>query len=189
MTDFNFCLNRIIELDEADSTQDIAKNLAEIYNEDCVLVQAAAQTNGRGRFDRAWEAPRGGLYISLLLRPKGNLVSTGDLSVKAGRAVAKTLKELYGIKTKIKLPNDVLALKNGIYKKISGILIETSAEREGLAWLVIGIGVNLNNKLSKKLEAASVAEIIKKQVNIKEFRNTLLKNFAKEYLSWNNTAD
>lgn len=182
--EFNFCLNRIIELDEIPSTQDTAKQLAETYNEDCVMVQARTQTFGHGRFERVWEANPGGLYISLLLRSNKQPYATSDLSVKTGQAVAQTLKELYGIKTKIKLPNDVLALKDGQYKKISGILIETSSGQDSLKWLVIGIGVNLNNKLSPKLEAASVKQIIGKEVDIKTFRDTLIKNFSKQYLQW-----
>jgi len=181
--EFNFNLNRIIELDEVPSTQDAAKQLAETSGEDNVLIQARVQTLGRGRFERIWSSEHGGLYISLLLRPGRQVKSPADLSVKAGEAVAKTL-EHYGIKTKIKLPNDVLALKNGSYKKIAGILIETSSAQDNLNWLIVGMGVNLNNDLPKCLEAIAVKEILKQEIDITEFRNLLVKNFAKSYLQW-----
>jgi len=181
----NFCLNRIIELDEATSTQDIAKQLAESYGEDCVLVQARQQTNGRGRFDRVWDAEPGGLYISLLLRPGKQIKSTAELSVKTGEAVADTLKELYNIKTKIKLPNDVLALQNGAYKKIAGVLIETSsAGIDKINWLIVGIGVNLNNKPPKCLSAADVKSISGGSADINAFRGLLIKNFSYKYVQW-----
>jgi BirA family biotin operon repressor/biotin-[acetyl-CoA-carboxylase] ligase len=182
--EFKFSLSRIIELEEVTTTQDTAKQLAETYGEDCVLVQAKTQTNGRGRYDRIWDSAEGGLYISLLLRPKKQIKDTFDLSVKTGQAAAKTLKELYGIKTKIKLPNDVLAEHRGVYKKISGILIETSGGQEKLNWLVVGIGVNLNNTPRKEIKAVSAAEIIKERVDIEAFRNALIKNFSENYLQW-----
>jgi len=181
----NFCLNRIIELDEVISTQDIAKSLAESYDEDCVLVQAKRQTNGRGRYDKVWEAAEGGLYISFLLRPKKEIKSTAELSVKTGEAVAQTLKELFNIKTKIKLPNDVLALQTKTYRKIAGVLIETStAGIDNINWLIIGIGVNLNNKPPKCLNAANVKSITGQAADINAFRNALIKNFAYKYLQW-----
>ena len=184
----NFCLSRVIELDETKSTQDIAKNLAESYDEDCVLIQAKTQTNGRGRYDRQWASREGGLYISLLLRPKKQIGSTAELSVKTGEAVAQTLRRLYGIKTKIKLPNDVLALYGASYKKISGILIETSAGADKLNWLVVGIGVNINNTLPQELGAVSVKQITKQKQEINTFRDSFLDEFCAKYTQWQMTA-
>ena len=109
-----------------------------------------------------------------------------ELSVKAGRAVAQTLKNLYDVKTKIKLPNDVLAHDGKDFKKISGILIETSAGTDGhLDWIALGIGIDTNNTPSKNLPAVSVKQIIGKQVNNEELLQKFLQNFAKEYISWN----
>ena len=109
-----------------------------------------------------------------------------ELSVKAGRAVAQTLKNLYGIKTKIKLPNDVLAYDGKDFKKISGILIETSAGIDGhLDWIALGIGIDTNNIPSKNFPAVSLKQIIGKQVNNEELLRNFLQNFAKEYISWN----
>jgi BirA family biotin operon repressor/biotin-[acetyl-CoA-carboxylase] ligase len=180
---FDFEINRIIRFDKISSTQDIAKNIAETAGENCVLIQAETQTNGRGRYSRAWHSGAGGLYVSLLLRPKNRINSTAELSVKTGEAVAQTLQD-YGVKTKIKLPNDVLAAVKGKYNKISGVLIETSSESDNIQWLAVGIGVNLNNKPSKNLQAASVKEITGREVDIKQFRDKLIENFAFKYLQW-----
>jgi len=183
--EFNFKINRIIELEETTSTQDIAKALAETSAlEDCVLVQSKTQSAGRGRYERVWDAKDGGLYMSLLLNPGKKVQNTADLSIKTGQAVALALNELYGIKTKIKLPNDVLALGGKEYKKISGILIESAYSQDSLEWLIIGIGVNLNNKTSKALNAVSVKEITGKKTDVEAFRSALLKHFADKYLQW-----
>jgi BirA family biotin operon repressor/biotin-[acetyl-CoA-carboxylase] ligase len=179
-----FNISRVIELDKITSTQDIAKEFAETFTEDCVLIQAKTQTNGRGRYERKWNSDPGGLYISLLLRSKKQISSTYDLSVKTGEAVAQTLKELYGIKTKIKLPNDVLAVNKTGCKKISGILIETSSKSDKLNWISVGIGVNLNNKPPKNLQAISAKEILGKSIDINEFRDEFIKIFALKYLQW-----
>ncbi|MDR1123378.1 MAG: biotin--[acetyl-CoA-carboxylase] ligase [Elusimicrobiota bacterium] len=180
----NFCLNRFVELEETASTQDVAKQLAQTYDEDCVLVQAKMQTGGRGRYDRGWHSAEGGLYISLLLRPRKPVKSTAELSVKTGEAVAQTLQQLYDIKTKIKLPNDVLALYKDSYKKISGVLIETSAEADKIGWLIIGIGVNLNNNPSKDIDGISARRITGAAADITIFRDALLGNFAQKYIQW-----
>ncbi|MDR0952816.1 MAG: biotin--[acetyl-CoA-carboxylase] ligase [Elusimicrobiota bacterium] len=184
--DFKFTIDRVVELDIIPSTQDMAKTLADTYPGENLLIQATSQSAGHGRFDREWDAEEGGLYFSLLLRPKGAEKKTACLSVKAGEAVAKTLKEMYGLKTKIKLPNDVLALHKGEYKKIAGILIETSLEEDKLNWLVIGIGVNLGNNLCSKLKntATTVKDITGQKPDVKEFRNALIKNFADNYIQW-----
>lgn len=184
--DFNFRINRTINLEQVTSTQDVAKETAALFKEDGVLITAKTQTAGRGRFERRWESKEGGLYFSIILRPNKKTGPLEDLSVKAGRAVAQTLKNLYGVKTKIKLPNDVLAHDGESFKKISGILIETSAGTDGhLDWLALGIGIDTNNKPSDNLPAASVKQIIKKTVDNEELLQEFLKNFAKEYISWN----
>jgi len=183
--EFHFKINRIIELEETSSTQDVAKALAETSSlEDCVLVQARRQSAGRGRYDRTWDAKDGGLYMSLLLNPGKRESNTADLSIKTGQAVALALKELYGIKTKIKLPNDVLALYGKEYKKISGILIETAFSSGNLDWLIIGIGVNLNNQINRSVNAVSVKQITGEKTDIKAFRTVLLKHFSEKYLQW-----
>lgn len=184
--DFNFKINRTINLEEVSSTQDIAKETAELSKEDGVLIKAKRQNAGRGRFENKWESKEGGLYFSIILRPKRNTLPLEELSVKTGKAVAQTLKDMFGLKTKIKLPNDVLAFDGENYKKISGILIETSSELDGsLDWLALGVGIDTNNIPSKNLPAVSVKQLINKTVDNEEVLQNFLKNFAKEYIGWN----
>ena len=183
---FNFTINRTINLEEVTSTQDIAKQTAKTVKENGILIVAKTQTAGRGRFERKWESKKGGLYFSILLRPNKKTLPLETLSLKAGRAVAETLTQMYGIKTKIKLPNDVLAAYENTYKKIAGILIETSSGSDGnLQWLALGIGIDTNNIPSKHLQAVSIRQITGKNADNKELLNKFLANFAKEYITWN----
>ena len=92
--DFKFTVNRTIQLEETSSTQDVAKELAPLCKEDGILIITKKQTAGRGRFERVWESKEGGLYFSLILRPNAKTMPLDLLSIKAGRAVAQTLKDL-----------------------------------------------------------------------------------------------
>ena len=184
--EFKFTINKTIVLEQTTSTQDVAKEIAEADPDDGILIITKEQTAGRGRFERVWESKEGGLYFSIILRPNAKTMPLEQLSIKAGRAVARTLKDLYNIKSKIKLPNDVLAFDGREYKKISGILIETSARTDGkMDWIALGIGIDTNNTPSKKLNAVSVKQLTKKPADNKELLRKFLSNFAKEYISWN----
>ena len=181
---FNFELTQVIELEEVSSTQDLAKELAKKSAlTDNLAICAQSQSAGRGRFEHSWQSEKGGLYISLLLKP-GKKTSLSDLSIKTGRAAALALEEMFSLKTSIKLPNDVLVQTKQGEKKICGVLIESAVSSEKLEWLIVGVGVNLNNKVDKNLNAASVKELIKKEVDIVEFREVFLKHFATKYIEW-----
>ena len=172
---FNFNLSQIIELEEVSSTQDLAKELAKKSAlSDNLAICAQSQTAGRGRFEHSWQSEKGGLYISLLLKPEKR-TSLSDLSIKTGRAAALALEEMFSLKTSIKLPNDVLVKTKTGEKKICGVLIESAVSSDKLEWLIVGVGVNLNNKVDKNLNASSVKDLIKKEVDIFAFRETFLR--------------
>lgn len=182
---FNFNLSQIIELEEVPSTQDLAKELAKkTALTDNLAICAQSQTAGRGRFEHTWQSNKGGLYISLLLKPSKKTASLSDLSIKTGQAAALALEEMYDLKTSIKLPNDVLVKTKNGDKKICGVLIESAVSSDKLEWLIIGVGVNLNNTVDKNLNATSVKELIKKEVDILAFREVFLKHFATKYIEW-----
>lgn len=94
------------------------------------------QTEGRGRLGRSWEAPSGSsLLFSILLRPRVRSERLPELSVIAGRAVGEAIEAVSGLRTEVKLPNDVLV--GG--RKIAGILAEAIEGR-----VVLGIGANVH---------------------------------------------
>lgn len=129
---------------EIDSTNAEAKrNAAEgmAGNRWCI---AATQTAGRGRRGRSWISEPGNVYASLLLRPDCQAGEAAALSFVAGLAVRDAIDTIAGGDTrpslKLKWPNDVLC--NG--RKISGILLESSARADGaIDWVVIGVGINV----------------------------------------------
>jgi BirA family transcriptional regulator, biotin operon repressor / biotin---[acetyl-CoA-carboxylase] ligase len=118
------------------STSDRLKALARAGAPAWTVVLADRQTGGRGREGRVWVSPPGGLYLSVLLRPRHEPVSL--LPLAAGVAVAEAVGEL-GVATELKWPNDVLA--SG--RKLAGILSEAVSGSAGVEWVVLGIGVNV----------------------------------------------
>ena len=97
------------------------------------------------------------------------------------------MEEDYGITTQIKLPIDVLAFHKNTFKKIAGILIESQSTNKNLNLLLVGVGINVNNKLPEDLEATSIKQIKKSAQNIDALLENFLKNFAEEYLLWQNS--
>jgi BirA family biotin operon repressor/biotin-[acetyl-CoA-carboxylase] ligase len=114
---------------EIDSTNRRARELASAGAPHGTLVTAGAQTAGRGRQGRRWEAPAGSaLLCSLVLRDFDAL-----LSLRAGLAVA----DVAGDAARVKWPNDVQVES----RKVAGVLVE-GRPHEG--WAVVGIGVNVS---------------------------------------------
>ena len=118
------------------STNDRLRERAREGAPEWTAVLAGEQTGGRGRPGRGWASPRGGLYLSVLLRP--SLAAAGLLPLAAGVAVADALRA-EGVPAELKWPNDVLAGE----RKLAGLLAEASSSASGVDWVVLGVGVNL----------------------------------------------
>lgn len=132
----------LTELDEAASTNDALRALAEQGAAEGTAVVARTQTHGRGRQHRPWHSPPGlGLYLSVLLRPPWPAADSGVLALLAGIAVATALRQLGVPGVALKWPNDVLT--GG--KKISGVLVEPVLRGDHIGFAVIGIGVNVRH--------------------------------------------
>jgi BirA family transcriptional regulator, biotin operon repressor / biotin---[acetyl-CoA-carboxylase] ligase len=121
------------------STNDDAKVLAEQGAPIGTVVVADMQTRGRGRYGNTWHAPRGGLWLSAVLRPQTPATALGPLGLAVAVAVAETI-EAHGPCVELKWPNDVLL--SG--RKVAGILLEAATEGERVRHLVVGLGANLN---------------------------------------------
>jgi BirA family biotin operon repressor/biotin-[acetyl-CoA-carboxylase] ligase len=109
---------------------------------DRLAVLARRQTAGRGRAGRGWASPPGNLHLSLLLRPAGPARLAAQWALLAGVALAEAAREIdpEPAALRLKWPNDLL--RHGA--KAAGILAETALAPDGsLAWLCLGIGVNL----------------------------------------------
>lgn len=130
---------------EVDSTNKWAKELATYGADEGTVAIAETQTKGRGRLDREWISPTGGLWFSLILRPKLSPTEAVKLTLVAGLAVAKVLREMFDLRAETKWPNDVLV--NG--RKICGVLAEMNTTGETVDFVVVGVGVNVNFDVEK----------------------------------------
>lgn len=126
-----------------DSTNTLAKQLAEQGAPHGTTITADEQTAGRGRQGRVWVAPVGSaLLMSVIARPVIDSYKLAPLA--AALAVAETCERLADVSTKIKWPNDVWI--DG--RKVSGILVEARPDQvEERSWLVVGIGLNTSVRL------------------------------------------
>lgn len=154
---------KIEHFSSVDSTNDIAKKLAKDGALEGTTVIADVQKKGRGRLEREWSSPQGGVWLSVILRPDTTSERISLLPLIAGNAVANTLNKLYDIDARIKWPNDVLVGK----KKIAGVLTELDTDDN---FIVIGIGINANIDVTDLPEevkgiATTLKEELKEEVS------------------------
>jgi len=176
----DFIKNSIV-FDEISSTNEIAKEHAVKGESEGTIILSRVQKQGRGRYNRVWESPDGGVYISIIIRPNCPPEKSMLLSLMVSIIISRTLSN-YHIFPAIKWPNDVL-IKG---KKIAGILIESESDQSHLKYVVVGIGINVNvniKNLSKKIREKSTSLLVEtnKEVKYYEFLNKLLITFNKYY--------
>ena len=162
---------RIHYFSEIGSTMDVARELAKRGAREGTIVIAEAQTCGRGRLSREWLSPKGGIYFTLILRPRISPVYAPRVNLMAAVAVAATIRKLFGLKAEVKWPNDVLI----VGKKVCGILAEMDAEMDVVNFVNVGIGINANNSIPKfEKTATSLKDALGKEISRKEFLRALL---------------
>jgi BirA family biotin operon repressor/biotin-[acetyl-CoA-carboxylase] ligase len=165
--------------DSIGSTNERARELADEGRED-VAVVADEQTAGRGRLDRGWSGPSGGIYTSLLIRPDVPPAHAPAYTLAAAVAVARAAREA-GVDARIKWPNDVLVLDDEAErggKKLCGILTEMEGEADRVKWLIVGIGINANVDPDTLPESAtSLQEERGDPVDRRVFTQRLLETF------------
>lgn len=172
---------KVVYRDTVDSTNNLAKTMAEAGEPEGTLVVAEEQTGGRGRRGRNWSTPHGSaVAMSLILRPDIRPELASMVTLIMGLSVAKAVNQLYPLKAGIKWPNDVVI--GG--KKICGILTEMSAEMSGIHYLVIGTGINANvPEFSPELKtiATSLSLELGKKVNRAELIAVCMEYFETYY--------
>jgi BirA family biotin operon repressor/biotin-[acetyl-CoA-carboxylase] ligase len=130
---------RVEVVDEIDSTSTKLLQMAAAGAPSGTCLVAEWQSSGRGRRGRAWVSRLGGsLTFSLLWRFERGAGHLGGLSLAVGEAVARALSASGVRRVQVKWPNDVVA----DFRKLAGILVETSGEMQGPSVAVIGVGVN-----------------------------------------------
>ena len=133
----------VVYLDRIDSTNNYAKKIALEGCEEGTLVVADYQTCGRGRLGRDWNSPdKKGVWMSLVLRPDIPFEEVQIITLAASVAVVQALYDIAQIEAGIKWPNDII-IKG---KKVCGILVEMNMEIDSINFLVLGIGLNVNQQ-------------------------------------------
>jgi BirA family biotin operon repressor/biotin-[acetyl-CoA-carboxylase] ligase len=175
---------RLLRYDTLGSTNDEAKRLAEAGAEDWTVVWAREQTAGRGRGGNSFVSPAGNLYFSVILRPARSAASAAQLGFAAARAVGEAVVHRLrpGRDLRYKWPNDVLV--DG--QKLSGILLESAAAQGGaLAWLVVGIGVNVaSHPTGTAWPATSLEALDAEPVEIEELLRDIIAALQIETDRW-----
>jgi len=176
-----FIGQRVIYYPSLTSTMEVAKREARQGAAEGTAIIADEQTAGRGRMKRVWLSPKGSIALSVILHP--DVAYLSSLVMLASLAVAHSIEAVTGLKAQVKWPNDVLI--NG--KKVCGILIESEMRRNIVDYAIIGIGVNVNLKLSDFPEiqpiATSLSDELGRDVSRLELIRRLLVEIERLYLS------
>ncbi len=139
---------RVIRFRRVDSTNLRAEALARSGEPAWSVIWAEEQTAGRGRFQRRWVSPAGlGLWFSLILRPQLSLREWSRISLLSALVVAEALEEKVQMAARgktvgVKWPNDVFIGE----RKIGGVLLQNGRDFAGTNFLVVGIGINVNQR-------------------------------------------
>lgn len=180
----------VVYEDEIDSTNTRAKIMAEQGSKDRTLVVADMQKAGKGRKGRSFESLKGqGVFMTLMLRPSIHPTNASMLTIIAATAVRMAVHEVYGIDFSIKWPNDIIY--DG--RKVCGILTEMNTEMDNINYVVVGIGINVNNEsfADELKDVATSIRMIKgeKQNNRDVLIATVIKYFEKYYKGFLETED
>lgn len=174
--------------ESVDSTNTWAKMLAEEGAPHGTVVFADEQTAGKGRRGRVWENPKGvNLAFTYLLRPEFLPESAPMLTLVMGLSVAQVCGE-YGLDAWIKWPNDVVVNR----KKICGILTEMSAQIDYVNYVVIGTGINVNQRsIPENLQDRATSFYLEtgKDFLRAQIAASVMETFEKNYELFTQTCD
>jgi BirA family biotin operon repressor/biotin-[acetyl-CoA-carboxylase] ligase len=174
-----FIAKKIHYFDYLPSTMDLAMQLGIQSAPSGTIVLAESQTKGRGRLGRSWFSPKHkGIYLSLILRPKISPSASCVLTLLAAVSICEAVKKVTGMEAQIKWPNDIF-MHN---KKVAGILTEMNAELDKVNFVVIGIGLNVNNdKKSLIAQATSLKELTRQPISRVILLQELLRRIESNY--------
>lgn len=168
--------------DAVSSTNSVSRELAKEGKPEGYVVAAKTQRTGHGRLKRTWFSPQGGLWFSIILRPKMEPLDAPKITLMAAVAIASALKETYNLNARIKWPNDVLV--SG--KKIGGILTDMRTRETQIEYIILGIGINGNFELYELPEeiresATTMMNEVDGIVNLEELFINLLLSLDYQY--------
>ena len=158
------------------STNDIAINLIKKNNFKAGLVVTEKQKKGKGQRGKRWFSYKGNLFVSVFFSLEKINLTLKQLTIINANLMIKLISFYYRKKIKLKLPNDILINK----KKICGILQET-IQKNGIKYLIVGIGLNLVKSPNiKTYPTTNLYELTKTKINA----NKVLKHLILIYMNF-----
>ncbi len=168
---------RVFHFFKTDSTNRVALELGHAGEPEGAVVLAEEQTAGRGRAGRKWHSERAaGIYATLLLRPKLAPVQAPLLTMMAGLSAHTAVQAVTGLEVDLKWPNDLLIQG----KKVGGILTEMHAEPGQIRFVIVGIGLNVNQEKFPG-ELANTATSLRVEAGKAQSRMELLVRLLREF--------
>lgn len=173
---------RIFHFHEVDTTMNTARALARKGAPHMSCCIAEHQTQSRGRLNRKWVADKGGLWFTLILKPDTPPPMAYVYNFASGLCLSRVIQRTLNLEARVKWPNDLLL--EG--RKLVGILSEMETRSDMISYLLIGIGVNVNNNPSGEgLDAVSLKNALGRPVS----RQALLTAFLDDFSGLTQTLD
>ena len=169
---------KILHYKSLESTSTTAYRLAEQSAPDWTVVIADVQTRGRGRGRNKWKSPKGGLWFSIILRPKLPGPRLPLLQFLVAIAMRTALEDATGLRVKLKWPNDLVIGK----EKLGGILIESKTLGAQVSFAILGVGLNVNQgRAQLPFGATSLQVASGKQHNIRLLLRAVLRQIRSSF--------
>lgn len=178
---------KVFALDCVTSTNEVARKLGKEGYPEGTLVIAEEQSSGKGRYERSWfSPPHKGLWFSMILRPQTQHDKISFLTLLAGLAIANAVEQTLQLAPSIKWPNDLLF--DG--QKFCGVVAEGQSVGNSVAFIVLGIGINVNQKMGdfpEELQPTATSLRIKagRPVGRAALLSCILSSFEELYSNFN----
>jgi BirA family biotin operon repressor/biotin-[acetyl-CoA-carboxylase] ligase len=147
-----------------------------------MVIIAEEQTGGIGRLGRSWVSPIGGVWITIVLKPRIPIDRVFMVTMAGSVAVARAIRKEFDLGALIKWPNDIYIGD----KKVAGLLLELFAEADDIHYCLLGIGVDVNisphDLESVKSAVTSISAEMGHDVDRASFLARLLREFESRYL-------
>lgn len=142
---------QVYYFDTLDSTQIQAIKMSSDSKNNGALIIAKKQTSGKGRSNRKWISPEGGIWFSIILYPKFDISMTTLFPIASATALCYAMEKSFDVKPELKWPNDI-TIKG---KKVAGILVDATLESNKIEKIVLGVGINFDvniKEIKKEIE-------------------------------------
>jgi BirA family biotin operon repressor/biotin-[acetyl-CoA-carboxylase] ligase len=148
-----------------------------------MVIIAEEQTGGIGRMGRAWVSPSGGIWITIVLKPRVPIDHIFMITMAGSIAIARAIRKEFDLGALIKWPNDIF-IGN---KKVAGLLLELAAEADSVHYCLLSIGIDVNvplNQFSPALQKdiTSISAEVGHEVDRASFLARILKEFESRFL-------